>query len=1035
MKRPDEAGKYDDPNYCKYHRLVSHPLEKCFVFKDRVMRLANENKIILDDEKASSNHTSITFGSLDAIQIYIFEKHEEEPVDQDVDIDGDEGWILVTRRRRNKSSLRKELSEQPVRGKMVKKSEKQKSIKRPKRAKVEVHHYQKPRRLVTLEEFLPSSFDTKSTQGNVEASCFNVDKGQTMKVPPTVKEGTTSESSPKVSPGEEEKETREISEMMSLSSSEKSIELSSQEAHVCDTKITFTDNDLLFGEALHNRPLYMVGHVLEKKINRIFIDEGSGVNILPIHTLKELGITTGELSESLLLIQGFNQGGQRSIGSIKLDIHMGDLRSSAWMHVIDAKTSYNILLGRPWVHENRIVSSSYYQCLKYLEGGIERKIVADDNPFTEVETHFADAKFYMRIIEKVKIDTKDSCPIHNEGKILSSENKQTSRLCYVPKAKKEQDKPSNLEENALRGLDLPIRRIDAINLSSKLPEKSVAQDQAGYNPREPSALGKLQSEDTTRKAREGLGYSQPPPIRISIRRAGNNHITFEDDVTAPNKNHSVFDRLGEATTRISMFKRLGPLKKNNKNLRSYLKVTTPASHLIRKDFRSLIPYRMRRQVELVVSCKEELKAKVHTVVYTKEREEDEESVGSSNHVTIKNEYDSLPQKKIEEGVKDIVSCGHISVNDNDPVEVEDAKDAPPELEEGVKITIDPLKEVNLGTDEDLKPIYLSAFLEIDEEVAYVNILKEYRDVFAWRYKEMPGLNPRVAVHQLAVKNGSRKFKQAQRRFRPDLIPLIENEVHKLIEAGFIREVKYPTWISKLMIDATTGYEAMSFMDGSSGYNQIRMSPKDEELTAFRTSKGIYCYKVMPFGLKNAGATYQRAMQNIFDDLLHKNVECYVDDLVVKSRKRGDHLKDLRMVFELLRRYQLRMNPLKCAFGVTSGKFLGFIVRHRGIEIDEAKVDAISKMPEPRDIHELKSLQGKLAYLRRFISNLAGRCQPFSHLMKKGATFNWDQTCSEAFKSIKSYLAKPPVLAASIPGKPLILYIAAQERSVGALLAQ
>ncbi|XP_015078296.1 uncharacterized protein LOC107022103 [Solanum pennellii] len=134
-----------------------------------------------------------------------------------------------------------------------------------------------------------------------------------------------------------------------------------------------------------------------------------------------------------------------------------------------------------------------------------------------------------------------------------------------------------------------------------------------------------------------------------------------------------------------------------------------------------------------------------------------------------------------------------------------------------------------------------------------------------------------------------------------------------------------------------------------------------------------------------------------------------------------------MVFELIGRYQLRMNPLKCSFGVTSGKFLVFIVRYRGIEIDQAKVDAISKMPEPRNIHELKSLQGKLAYLRRFISNLAGRCQPFSHLMKKGSPFNWDQTCSDDFKSIKLYLAKPPVLAAPIPGKPLIFYIAGQER--------
>ncbi|RVX20075.1 Transposon Ty3-I Gag-Pol polyprotein [Vitis vinifera] len=92
------------------------------------------------------------------------------------------------------------------------------------------------------------------------------------------------------------------------------------------------------------------------------------------------------------------------------------------------------------------------------------------------------------------------------------------------------------------------------------------------------------------------------------------------------------------------------------------------------------------------------------------------------------------------------------------------------------------------------------------------------------------------------------------------------------------------------------------MDGSSGYNQIRMAAKDEELTTFHTPKGIYCYKVMPFGLKNAGATYQRAMQKIFNDMLHKNVECYVDDLKVKYRKREYHLRDLRMVFDRLRRY-------------------------------------------------------------------------------------------------------------------------------------
>ncbi|KAL0311587.1 UNVERIFIED_CONTAM: Retrovirus-related Pol polyprotein from transposon.6 [Sesamum angustifolium] len=101
---------------------------------------------------------------------------------------------------------------------------------------------------------------------------------------------------------------------------------------------------------------------------------------------------------------------------------------------------------------------------------------------------------------------------------------------------------------------------------------------------------------------------------------------------------------------------------------------------------------------------------------------------------------------------------------------------------------------------------------------------------------------------------------------------------------------------------------------------------------------------MPFGLKNAGATYQRAMQRIFDDMLHKNVECYVDDLVVKSKKREDHFHDLRKVFERLRRYQLKMNLSKCAFGVTSGKFLGFIIRQRG----QVLADFLSDHPMPAE---------------------------------------------------------------------------------------
>ena len=125
---------------------------------------------------------------------------------------------------------------------------------------------------------------------------------------------------------------------------------------------------------------------------------------------------------------------------------------------------------------------------------------------------------------------------------------------------------------------------------------------------------------------------------------------------------------------------------------------------------------------------------------------------------------------------------------------------------------------------------------------------------------------------------------------------------------------------------------------------------------------------------------------IFQDMLHKTVECYVDDLAVKSQRKEDHLEDLEEVFLRLHKHKLRMNPLKCFFGVSSGKFLRFIVRKAGIELDPTKVKAILEIPSPRPLRELKGLQGKLAYIQRFISNLSGKCRPFSRLLKKGVDF-------------------------------------------------
>ena len=139
-------------------------------------------------------------------------------------------------------------------------------------------------------------------------------------------------------------------------------------------------------------------------------------------------------------------------------------------------------------------------------------------------------------------------------------------------------------------------------------------------------------------------------------------------------------------------------------------------------------------------------------------------------------------------------------------------------------------------------------------------------------------------------------------------------------------------INQIVDDATAGHELLSFLDAYSGYNQISMYPPDEPKTAFITPYDMYCYKVMSFGLKNVGVTYQRMMSRVFEPLLGKTMEVYIDDILVKSRPRKDHLAHLREAFCLLWQYQLRLNLAKCAFAVSSSNFLGFLVFQRGIEM-------------------------------------------------------------------------------------------------------
>src|ERR1041384_1722643 len=189
-----------------------------------------------------------------------------------------------------------------------------------------------------------------------------------------------------------------------------------------------------------------------------------------------------------------------------------------------------------------------------------------------------------------------------------------------------------------------------------------------------------------------------------------------------------------------------------------------------------------------------------------------------------------------------------------------------------------------------------------------------------------------------------------------------------------------------IIDLTAGCDLLSFLDAYSGYNQIWMKEEDEERTSFITPYDVFCYKTMPFGLKNTGATYQQMMQACLKEKIGRNMQVYVDDIIIKTYKAATLLDDLRETFATLKKYRIKLNPKKCAFGVPAGKLLGYMVSARGIEANPEKVQDIARMQEPTDVKGVQQLTGRITALSRFISRLGERTLPFYQLLRKGEKF-------------------------------------------------
>ena len=272
-------------------------------------------------------------------------------------------------------------------------------------------------------------------------------------------------------------------------------------------------------------------------------------------------------------------------------------------------------------------------------------------------------------------------------------------------------------------------------------------------------------------------------------------------------------------------------------------------------------------------------------------------------------------------------------------------------------------------------IYISTLISKEEKAQLHQVIQSNADVFAWTHADMPGISLIHASHKLNVANSAKPVRQKVRCFHPNCHLIIQIEIDNLLHNGFIRAMKYPEWLANVVVvpkkgnkwrvcvdytdlndacpkdnfslphidqivDASAGHGMLSFLDTFSGYHQIPMHPPDAEKTSFITPHGLYCYNVMPFGLKNVEATYQRLVTKMFRPLLGSIMKVYIDNMLVKSKQRPDHANHLQQAFDILQEYGIKLNPLKCAFGVSADRFLGFMVNQRGIEANPTKLKAV-----------------------------------------------------------------------------------------------
>ena len=433
-----------------------------------------------------------------------------------------------------------------------------------------------------------------------------------------------------------------------------------------------------------------------------------------------------------------------------------------------------------------------------------------------------------------------------------------------------------------------------------------------------------------------------------------------------------------------------------------------------------------------------------------------------------------------------------SKTDQDAVETAESFPLPPEIPEEVpKLDLKPLpsslRYEFLG-DNETYPVIVNSALDSEQTEKLLMLLRKHRGALGYTLNDIKGISPSICMHRILMEEDHKPTVEGQRRLNPNLSEVVWKEIHKLLDAGIIYSISDSKWVSPIhvvpkkggttviksesgetiatrmvtgwrmcidyrklnsgtrkdhfplpfidqLLERLAKHKYFCYLDGYSGFFQIPIHLDDQEKTTFTCPYGTFAYRRMPFGLCNAPATFQRAMMGIFSEMIEKTMEVFMDDFSVYGMTFDGCLKNLGQVLERCEEVNLVLNWEKCHFMVQEGVVLGHNISSRGLEVDRAKVEVIEKLPPPTNVRVIRSFLGHAGFYRRFIKDFSKISKPLTNLLVKDAEFVFDESCLNAFNTIKQALVSAPILQPPDWNSPFELMCDVSDYAVGAVLGQ